>query len=364
MAVPTTWNYESVNPGTTNKPPLQQLLKDSLDNQYNGGSPLSYPGDYKDLLNYYYSLQGLVDAQVGRITTALDESGLAPNTVVVFTSDHGEYGGSHSMHDKAGAVYDEAIRVPLYVSIPGMMGNVDLNQMCSAVDFFGLMCDLATGGAGTWATTYPDLAGRESIYNYIFSNSAEQNRLVDIYIGGTRTSTPYILHTTDENLAGESEDAETYAELAEPGTVNSHVACIRTKTTNPSSTSYGNNGFKYAVYSTWGSCTTVPNATTPNYEYYDYQDSFDNRAELGNNYYGNTDPDSMQTLLSLQTKFGAWNTSSPYTGGTGIIGNELNVALTGLGTDGSTELNCVLLEDARPAYFSYLGQTCTAPSCP
>lgn len=71
----------------------------------------------------------------------------------------------------------------------------------------------------------------------------------------------------------------------------------------------------------------------------------------------------MQTLSDLETQFGSWNTSSPYTGGTGIIGDELNVALTGLGTDQTTELNCVLLEDARPAYFSDLGQDCSAPSC-
>jgi hypothetical protein len=50
-------------------------------------------------------------------------------------------------------------------------------------------------------------------------------------------------------------------------------------------------------------------------------------------------------------------------GGTNIIGTELNATLVGTGTDG-TSLRCVLLETARPAYFSYLGQTsCTAPPC-
>jgi hypothetical protein len=98
----------------------------------------------------------------------------------------------------------------------------------------------------------------------------------------------------------------------------------------------------------------VPNSTTPDYEYYDYQDTPNNRAEEGNNYigYGNMDPHSLQTLGDLQNTtsgLGAWPTSSPYTGGTGIIGNELNVALTGLGPDGTTKLNCVLLQDARPA---------------
>ena len=150
-------------------------------------------------------------------------------------------------------------------------------------------------------------------------------------------------------------------QLAGSGGVNSHVACIRTKTT--SGVNNGFNGFKYAVYSSWSSCTTVPNSTTPNYEYYDYQDGFYNRQELGNNYYNNTNQNSLQTLSDLETQFGSWNSSSPYTGGTGIIGNELNAPLTGLGTDQSTKLNCVLLEDAQPAYFTYLGQSCTAPAC-
>ena len=37
------------------------------------------------------------------------------NTVVLFTSDHGEYGGSHGMRGKGASAYEEAIRVPLYV---------------------------------------------------------------------------------------------------------------------------------------------------------------------------------------------------------------------------------------------------------
>lgn len=62
---------------------------------------------------------------------------------------------------------------------------------------------------------------------------------------------------------------------------------------------------------------------------------------------------------------GGYNTTSPYTGGTGIIGNEFNAPLVGTATDGVTALNCILLEVARPQYFTSLGQTgCTAPTCP
>jgi arylsulfatase A-like enzyme len=361
-AVPSPWNYESVAPGPPNyKPPLQQLLINGLDSRNNFGNPLVYPTDFITLLNYYYHLQSVVDQSVGRVLYALTQHPpLTSNTIVIFTADHGDYCGSHSMRAKGGAVYDESIRVPLYVAIPGMTQNVPLGQMCSAVDIFGLICDLAatSGNQGAWRTQYPDLANRESIYDYIYSNSPESHRTVTIHVAGTLTSAPYVLHTTDENLAGESADAPSFPELAGSSSVNEHVACIRTKTANG-----GNNGFKYAVYSSWDACGTIPNANPPDYEYYDYQDSFGNRAELGNNYNynnNNNDPNSLQTLQDLVTALGAWGSPD---GGTGIIGSELNATLTGKGTDGSS-LRCVLLDGARPAYFMSLGQTgCTPPSC-
>jgi hypothetical protein len=114
---------------------------------------------------------------------------------------------------------------------------------------------------------------------------------------------------------------------------------------------------------------TYPSSNTPNYEYYDYQDSMANRGEFGNNYYlnspltpraTNTNKNSLLTLTNLETHLGTWGTVD---GGTGIIASELNATLVGTGT-GGTSLKCVLLETARPAYFVWLGQTtCTAPPC-
>jgi|ERR1035441_6442431 hypothetical protein len=265
---------------------------------------------------------------------------------------------SHSMRGKGGGVYDESLRVPLYVAIPGVQHGFVRDQMCSAVDFFGLICDLATGGTGAWRTAYPDLGNRESIYNYIYRNSSESHRTVPIRVAGSQQPVyvPYILHTVDEGSPGEFGDAQSYAQIAAPNPVNNHIVCIRTKTTGG-----GNSGFKYAVYSNWASCTTFPSSNPPDHEYYDYQDSLANRAERGNNYYNNSDGNSNQTLADLQAQLGTWGSPD---GGTGRIGSELNATLTGTGTDGTTSLRCVLLETARPAYFSYLGQTtCTLPPC-
>ena len=69
----------------------------------------------------YYYLHKLVDRAIGRILAALDDSGMAEDTVVVFTSDHGDLVGAHGgLMQKWYNAYDEAIRVPLLVRGPGV----------------------------------------------------------------------------------------------------------------------------------------------------------------------------------------------------------------------------------------------------
>ncbi|MHB1790337.1 MAG: sulfatase-like hydrolase/transferase [Acidimicrobiales bacterium] len=70
---------------------------------------------------FYYYLHTLVDSAIGRILTALESSGMADDTIVVFTSDHGDLVGAHGgMQQKWYNAYDEAIRVPLLVKGPGV----------------------------------------------------------------------------------------------------------------------------------------------------------------------------------------------------------------------------------------------------
>ena len=77
----------------------------------------------------------LVDRMVGDVTDALERNGIAGNTAVVFTSDHGEMIGDHAMLEKR-SFYEEASRVPLLIrapwlgneqrKIPGSIGQIDL----------------------------------------------------------------------------------------------------------------------------------------------------------------------------------------------------------------------------------------------
>ena len=68
-----------------------------------------------------------VEQQIGRILAALENSGLADHTIVVFTSDHGEMGQSHGLVFKS-RLLEEATRTPLIISGPGVKKDVYKRQ--------------------------------------------------------------------------------------------------------------------------------------------------------------------------------------------------------------------------------------------
>ena len=70
----------------------------------------------------YYAMIELIDDQVGRVLDALGESGQADDTLVIFTSDHGEMLGDHGLIQKGCRFYEGLVRVPLILSWPGTIG--------------------------------------------------------------------------------------------------------------------------------------------------------------------------------------------------------------------------------------------------
>jgi arylsulfatase A-like enzyme len=75
----------------------------------------------KDLAGYYAHCAALDDC-VGELLTTLEETGLDRNTLVVFTSDHGDMLGSHGLHEKQ-KPYDESTRVPFLIRLPKSFGT-------------------------------------------------------------------------------------------------------------------------------------------------------------------------------------------------------------------------------------------------
>jgi arylsulfatase A-like enzyme len=89
--------------------------------------PQPTDGAYRHL---YYYLHKIVDQAIGRILDALDASGMADDTIVVFTSDHGDLVGAHGgLQQKWANAFDEATRVPMVVKgpvVPPVRGGFSL----------------------------------------------------------------------------------------------------------------------------------------------------------------------------------------------------------------------------------------------
>lgn len=83
------------------------------------------PGETESTLGAvpgYFGACSAMDADFGRLLGYLKSSGLENNTIVVFTSDHGEMLGSHGLMTK-GVCFEESIRVPLSIYVPGQPGG-------------------------------------------------------------------------------------------------------------------------------------------------------------------------------------------------------------------------------------------------
>lgn len=83
----------------------------------------------------YYGMISMMDKYIGKILSHLDQLGIADNTIVVFTSDHGHFFGQHGLHDKGGFHYEDVLRIPFIVRYPNHVpsGKVS-SSMQSLVD--------------------------------------------------------------------------------------------------------------------------------------------------------------------------------------------------------------------------------------
>lgn len=74
--------------------------------------------DHKKLTATYYGMISMMDKYIGSILDKLDELGIADNTIIVFTSDHGHFFGQHGLQYKGGFHYEDLIKVPYIVRYP------------------------------------------------------------------------------------------------------------------------------------------------------------------------------------------------------------------------------------------------------
>lgn len=123
-----------------------------------------------ELTSIYYAMIEEIDHYTGRILDKLENAGLAENTLVIFTSDHGEMLGAHGLQDKF-MFYEEAVRVPFVMRFPGRIpAGMVVKEPVSQLDLFSTILDLL--GASEF-----DSSDGESLRRHIMGTS--YNRYYD-----------------------------------------------------------------------------------------------------------------------------------------------------------------------------------------
>lgn len=131
--------YDAVDPSRIELPPTlgvrEGRFEKDLSRQMAAGNP---EVRIREFLRIYYASVRFIDDQVGRLLDALP-----PNTITVFTSDHGDMAGAHGMTWKSTqAFYDEVARVPLIVSWPEAVRRSRSDAAVSLVDIAPTLLEL------------------------------------------------------------------------------------------------------------------------------------------------------------------------------------------------------------------------------
>jgi arylsulfatase A-like enzyme len=105
-------------------------------------SQLNLPNELaRKTIQAYYASITFADAQLGRILDALNQQGLADNTIVVFTSDHGYHMGEHGHYQKT-TLFNNATNVPLIIAGPGIAKGESAATFAEMIDFYPTLADL------------------------------------------------------------------------------------------------------------------------------------------------------------------------------------------------------------------------------
>jgi choline-sulfatase len=117
-----------------------------LRNRHGGPQPRNRWSDehWRWYLWSYYRMVEMADAEVGRVLQALDDAGLAQDTLVILTADHGDGLARHGLTSKM-FLYDEAARVPFIAACPGRVqaGVRDARHLVSGLDVAPTLCAFA-----------------------------------------------------------------------------------------------------------------------------------------------------------------------------------------------------------------------------
>ena len=134
----------------------------------------------------YYGLCSFLDFQVGRILAALAESGFAEDTLVIYTSDHGENLGNRGLWGKC-VMYEESSGVPMLIAGPGIAAGTRCATPVSLVDVYPTVVELACASLDTRERALPGeslvaLAREQPAERVVFSEMHDDGSMTGAYM--------------------------------------------------------------------------------------------------------------------------------------------------------------------------------------
>ncbi|MBE0673409.1 MAG: sulfatase-like hydrolase/transferase, partial [Bacteroidales bacterium] len=137
---------ESLYESKDNIPPMMKSIREGGNKVWNVNKAYDDEQLWRNYIGAYYALVTEIDHHVGEILDALDEAGLANETIVIYCSDHGDFVGNHGMVEKTAAgqnVYEDILNIPLIIRYPGNKRNGrHVGELVSLVDIFPTLVDL------------------------------------------------------------------------------------------------------------------------------------------------------------------------------------------------------------------------------
>ena len=129
-----------------NIPPLLQSIRDGNNKVWNVDKAYSDEQIWRNYIGAYYALVTEIDYCIGQILNALDETGLTEETIIIYTSDHGDFVGNHGMVEKAAAgqnIYEDILNIPLIIRYPGNKQKGKRSaELVSLVDIYPTLVEL------------------------------------------------------------------------------------------------------------------------------------------------------------------------------------------------------------------------------
>lgn len=101
------------------------------------------PESLKKIMAHYFALITAIDSEVGRVVKTLRQKGELDNTIIIYTADHGNFGGEHGLSDKNIGIYESIHKIPFIIKYPGCPEGMIRNEIIESIDLYPTLCQLA-----------------------------------------------------------------------------------------------------------------------------------------------------------------------------------------------------------------------------